>query len=98
VLIVGPCDVGKTALFSRIVGGPVVQTVTSLEPNVLEYEPSNGKPALQVKDLPGHDRVQIKFWDNHKVGARGILFVVDASAGNKGNYIREKERRKYVNL
>jgi signal recognition particle receptor subunit beta len=48
--------------------------------------PGNGKPSLIVKDLPGHDRVQIKFWDSHKSGARGILCVVDAGAGNKGKY------------
>lgn len=85
-MIVGPCDAGKTALFSRLVGGPVVQTVTSLVPNELEFIPTNGKLNLLIKDLPGHDRVQIKFWDTHKSGARGIICVVDAAAGNKGSF------------
>ncbi|XP_021955589.1 signal recognition particle receptor subunit beta [Folsomia candida] len=87
VLIVGPCEAGKTVLFSKLLGGPTVQTVTSLIPNELEYLPANGRPALVVKDLPGHDRVQIKFWDNNKPSVRGIVCVVDAAAGNKG--IRE---------
>jgi len=87
VLLVGPCDAGKTALFSKIVGGETVRTVTSVMPNELDFLPSGGKAPLSVKDLPGHDRVQIKFWDDHKSSARGIVCVVDAAAGSKG--IRE---------
>jgi len=87
ILIVGPCEAGKTAVFSRLVGGPVVKTVTSLVPNELEYEPRNRRPHLLIKDLPGHDRVQIKYWDSSKQLARGILCVIDAAGGNKG--IRE---------
>jgi len=87
VLLVGACESGKTEIFSRIMGGPVVQTVTSLVPNELDYTPSNGKAALLVKDLPGHDRVRIKFWESSKVASRGIICVVDAAGGNKG--IRE---------
>nr|QBH73246.1 putative ARL3 [Isotomurus palustris] len=84
VLLVGACESGKTELFARIVGGPVVQTVTSLVPNELEYTPKNGKAELVIKDLPGHDRVRIKFWDSNKVASRGIVCVVDAAGGNKG--------------
>jgi signal recognition particle receptor subunit beta len=84
VLLVGACESGKTELFARIVGGPVVQTVTSLVPNELEYTPKNGKADLVIKDLPGHDRVRIKFWDTNKSGARGVVCVVDAAGGNKG--------------
>lgn len=96
VLLVGPTDVGKSSMFSRIIGGKNLQTVTSVIPNEGEYTPSNGKPALTIKDLPGHERVRIKFWETSRVGARGIVCVVDASGGNKA--VRESAEIIYTVL
>ncbi|CAL8135529.1 unnamed protein product [Orchesella dallaii] len=96
VLLVGPTDVGKSSMFSQIVGGKNIETVTSVTPNEGEYIPSNGRAALTIKDLPGHERVRIKFWDESKVGSRGIVCVVDASGGNKA--IRESAEIIYTVL
>lgn len=96
VLLVGPTDVGKSAMFSQIVGGVNLPTVTSVIPNDGDYSPSNGRPPLTVKDLPGHERVRIKFWDTSKAGARGIVCLVDASGGNKA--IRESAEIIYTVL
>ncbi|ODM86827.1 Signal recognition particle receptor subunit beta [Orchesella cincta] len=96
VLLVGPTDVGKSSMFSQIVGGKNIQTVTSVTPNEGEYIPLNGKAALSIKDLPGHERVRIKFWDESKAGSRGIVCVVDASGGNKA--IRESAEIIYTVL
>lgn len=34
---------------------------------------------LKIVDIPGHERVRGKFFDQHKSNARGIVFMVDAS-------------------
>jgi len=96
VLLVGPTDVGKSAMFSQVVGGKNLQTVTSVLPNEGEYIPSNGSPALTIKDLPGHERVRIKYWDTSKSGARGIICVVDSAGGNKA--VRESAEIIYTVL
>ncbi len=96
VLLVGPTDVGKSAMFSRVVGGKNIQTVTSVIPNEGEYVPSNGRAPLVVKDLPGHERVRIKYWDTSRSGARGIICVVDSAGGNKA--VRESAEIIYTVL
>lgn len=95
-MLVGPTDVGKSSMFSQIVGGKGLQTVTSVIPNEGEYIPGNGKAALTIKDLPGHERVRIKFWESTKAGARGIICMVDASGGNKA--VRESAEIIYTVL
>lgn len=87
VLFVGPCDSGKTTLMGHLLSGKMVDTVTSVTPNESPYSPGNGRDDLILKDLPGHDRVRVKFWDTHKTGIRGIICVIDAAGGNKA--IRE---------
>jgi signal recognition particle receptor subunit beta len=34
-------------------------------------------------DIPGHERVRGKFFDQYKSNARGIFFMVDASSLQK---------------
>lgn len=96
VLLVGPTDVGKSTMFGRIVGGKNMQTVTSVIPNEGDYVPSNGRPPLTIKDLPGHERVRIKFWDTNRIGARGIICIVDSAGGNKA--VRESAEIIYTVL
>jgi len=82
ILIVGPTESGKTALFARLGFGKNVESVTSTSPNVTEYEVP-GKAPLILKDLPGHEKLRMQFWDSNKVGVRGIIFLVDAAGGSK---------------
>jgi len=95
ILFIGPPEVGKTAIFTKIITDKNLETVTSVSPNQAEYTPDN-KPSLILKDLPGHERVRIQFWDSNKVGARGIVCVVDAAGGNKA--IREAAEVLYTVL
>jgi len=84
IIIVGPSEAGKTAIFVRLGFGRDVETVTSTAPNVTEYEVPDGLTApLILKDLPGHEKVRIKFWEANKVGVRGIICVMDAAGGSK---------------
>jgi len=83
VVFVGSLESGKTTLFTKLICGETKSTVTSIVPNEQEYQPRNGKATLTLKDLPGHDRVRVKWWDTHKAGLRAIVCVLDASGGNK---------------
>ena len=60
VLIAGPCDVGKTVLFSRLVNGvagKAVDTFTSMQENLGHFSLSSGRK-VTVVDMPGHDRIR----------------------------------------
>ena len=60
VLIAGPCDVGKTVLFSRLVNGlagKAVDTFTSMQENLGHFNLSSGRK-VTVVDMPGHDRIR----------------------------------------
>lgn len=83
ILIVGPSDAGKTAIFVQVWQDRNVDTVTSVVANEGDYSPSNGRPDVVLKDLPGNDRVRQKFWESNKAGVRGIICVIDAAGGSK---------------
>lgn len=76
VLLIGLPDAGKTVLYSRLSTGSFVRTVTSMKANEAEF--NVGKRTYHLVDLPGYDRLRIKYWDDHKKNAKGIVFVVDS--------------------
>jgi len=81
VLIAGPCDVGKTVLFSRLVNnfsGKAIDTFTSMQENLGHYILAGGKQ-VTVVDMPGHERIRFAALDKHKASALGVVYVVDAS-------------------
>ena len=64
VLIVGPSDAGKTALFSQLVHGRCVDTYTSMVENsdvksIASDDGSKSPKTVQLVDLPGHDRLRV---------------------------------------
>ncbi|CAG7850486.1 SubName: Full=Uncharacterized protein {ECO:0000313/EMBL:CCA73386.1} [Serendipita indica DSM 11827] len=90
VLLVGPSDGGKTAIFSSLVYNHAPPTHTSLQQNVAFFRspsPFHRKP-LQVVDIPGHPRIRGQFTDffqeNGKSknigGVKAVIFVCDAAA------------------
>lgn len=84
VLICGPCDSGKTLLFSQMLNKSKVETFTSMKENVgvLNIPGSHKKPV--VIDLPGHERIRYKSLEKQKDSAFGIIYVLDASTITKG--------------
>lgn len=74
VLLVGPSDAGKTALFARLVHGRAVPSHTSMQPNIGLLP-----PATRLVDVPGHARLRGQGLADHLPAAKGVLFVVDAS-------------------
>ncbi|ORY25713.1 signal recognition particle receptor beta subunit-domain-containing protein [Naematelia encephala] len=82
VLLVGPSDAGKTALFAKLVHNVYPQTHTSLKTSITTFpltspdEPE--APARQIKliDVPGHPRLKDEF-GKYAAEAWGVVFVVD---------------------
>ena len=76
VLICGPCDSGKTLLFSKMTNKTMVETFTSMKENIgVLNVPKNRK----IVDLPGHERIRYKYLDQQKDSAMGIIYILDAS-------------------
>lgn len=81
ILLLGMCDSGKTLIFSRLIHNRYVQTQTSVKENAGDYIVKSG--FLRVIDIPGHERVRSKFFDQFKVVARGIVYVIDSVTYHK---------------
>ncbi|CAH1170370.1 unnamed protein product [Phaedon cochleariae] len=78
ILLTGLCDSGKTLIFSQLIHNKNVQTHTSIKENIANYISSNNG-VLKVVDIPGHERLRNKFFDQHKEVTKGIVYVVDSS-------------------
>ncbi|XP_046390243.1 signal recognition particle receptor subunit beta [Ischnura elegans] len=76
VLLMGLCDSGKTLIFSRVLENMFVMTHTSMKENVGDFASKNG--SLRLVDVPGHERIRNKFFDQYKSSARGIIYVIDS--------------------
>lgn len=76
LLLTGLCDSGKTALFSQLLYSKESETFTSITENVGEYKCNKG--VLRLVDIPGHERLRIKFFDQYKSYAKAIVYVVDS--------------------
>lgn len=84
VLICGPCDSGKTLLFSQMLNNTKVETFTSMKENIgVLNVPGNGKKPVVI-DLPGHERIRYKCLDKQKDSAMGIIYLLDAATITKG--------------
>lgn len=83
VLLVGPCDAGKTTLFHQLTAGSTHQgTVASMTPNEAqgplagEAGAAATRPVLLV-DVPGHPRVRGDA-ERYADRAAGVVFVLDS--------------------
>jgi signal recognition particle receptor subunit beta len=78
VLICGPCDSGKTTLLSQLVLGKPVLTYTSMVLNTIPWQ-VEGRPSINLLDVPGHERIRGSVVEEFSSSARGILYVVDSN-------------------
>lgn len=76
VLLMGLSDAGKTLIYSRLLHNKFVHTHTSVKENSGEYD--CGKVSLRIIDIPGHERLRAKFFDEYKGTARGIVYIIDS--------------------
>ncbi|XP_055310583.1 signal recognition particle receptor subunit beta [Sitodiplosis mosellana] len=78
LLLTGLCESGKTLLFSQLVHNTASETFTSIAENVGEYVAEGSGKSLRVIDIPGHERLRGRFFDQYKNTAKGIVFLVDS--------------------
>ncbi|CAG2176231.1 unnamed protein product [Oppiella nova] len=78
VLLVGLSDSGKTVLFTQLVAKKFVSSVTSMKEMSNTLRLSNHK-TIELIDCPGFERLRMKYWDDYKVRAKGVLFVIDST-------------------
>ncbi|KAJ8320027.1 hypothetical protein KUTeg_001614 [Tegillarca granosa] len=83
VLLLGPCDSGKTLMFTRLVHHCYRTTYTSMKPNSGSYLVTSKNKSLSIMDLPGHERVRTQILEQNKQLARGIIYVIDSSTFQK---------------
>ncbi|KDR07565.1 signal recognition particle receptor subunit beta [Zootermopsis nevadensis] len=76
VLLMGLSDSGKTVIYSQLLHKKFVHTHTSVKENSGEYNSGNG--LLRIVDVPGHERLRAKFFDEYKGVTRGIIYVIDS--------------------
>lgn len=76
ILLLGLAEAGKTTMFTRLVTGKTVQTVTSMKEN--QGTVKIGNRTFSLVDLPGYDRLRRKYFDDFKPTARAVIFVVDS--------------------
>lgn len=82
ILLCGTCDSGKTTLFSQLIQGKPVETYTSMKENTGVLNVA-GKKAVNLVDVPGHERLRDNILQKYVGSARGIVYVVDSSVVSK---------------
>ncbi|CTQ40731.1 Signal recognition particle receptor subunit beta [Babesia microti strain RI] len=76
ILILGPCDSGKTTLSIQIITGKFFATVTSMSP--FSKDVKIGDNNFNLIDFPGHSRLFYKL-DDYITKANYILLVIDCT-------------------
>eukprot|EP00095_Tigriopus_kingsejongensis_P012722 maker-scaffold43_size480169-snap-gene-1.19 protein:Tk12722 transcript:maker-scaffold43_size480169-snap-gene-1.19-mRNA-1 annotation:"hypothetical protein DAPPUDRAFT_205698" len=82
VLICGPCESGKTTLFAQLLHEKNVETYTSTKENSGVFI-SPGRTAVPVVDIPGHERLRVKYLEEYKNQIRAVIYMVDSSTLQK---------------
>lgn len=78
VLLTGLCESGKTLLFSQLIYRESRETFTSIKENISEYIIEGGTKSISIVDIPGHERLRNRHFDQYKKFTKGIIYVVDS--------------------
>ena len=78
VLLMGPCDAGKSLMFLRLVHKQLALTCTSVRDNKGHFIAKIKDKILTMVDIPGHERLRTQYLDEHGPSALGVVFVVDS--------------------
>lgn len=79
--MLGLCDSGKTLLYSLLIQGEETETFTSIVENVGQFRTKKG--SIKVVDIPGHERLRVKFLDQYKLSTKALCYVVDSATIQK---------------
>lgn len=88
VLLTGICDSGKTSIFAWLTASKAADTYTSATPNealvtIKGSKNSNSLAEIRLVDVPGHEKVRGKYFDDLKTSTLAIIFVVDSTSLGK---------------
>ncbi|XP_031836341.1 signal recognition particle receptor beta [Nomia melanderi] len=76
ILLTGLSDSGKTLIFARLLCSKFVKTYTSAKENTEDIVINNR--TLKLVDIPGHERLRYKFFDQFKLSAKGLVYIIDS--------------------
>ncbi|XP_071867352.1 signal recognition particle receptor beta [Bombus fervidus] len=76
ILLTGLSDAGKTLIYARLLCSKFVKTHTSVKENIGDIIINNR--SLKIVDIPGHERLRYKFFDQFKLSAKGLVYVIDS--------------------
>lgn len=79
----GLCESGKTVLFSQLLANESRETFTSIAENLGNYRNEESGRSVRVVDIPGHERLRLRFFDQYKNTAKGIIFLIDSTTVQK---------------
>lgn len=65
-------------MFSQLLHNVVSETFTSIAENIGDYVNKDSGAAVRVLDIPGHERLRGRFFDQYKTSTKGIVFVIDS--------------------
>lgn len=54
------------------------ETFTSIAENIGEYIIEGSGVVIRVIDVPGHERLRGRFFEQYKTTAKGLIFVIDS--------------------
>ncbi|GAW09654.1 signal recognition particle receptor subunit [Lentinula edodes] len=86
VLLIGPSNSGKTAIFSSLVYGQAPPTITSMQANSSFLDLPGKRDPIQIVDVPGHPRLRDQFKD-FLSSAKALAFVVDANTASRNTAV-----------
>ncbi|KAF9931551.1 hypothetical protein FBU30_009936 [Linnemannia zychae] len=78
VVLTGLPFAGKTVIHYLINYDKSVETITSIKENEADIVLTEGKPAIHMVDIPGHERLRFKFSEFMPI-ARAVVFVIDSA-------------------
>lgn len=81
ILIAGLCESGKTLTWTQFILSENRETFTSMKENVGGIQMEKGN--FRLVDIPGHERLRGKFFDQYKTTTKLIIFMVDSSSVQK---------------
>ncbi|XP_076765944.1 signal recognition particle receptor beta [Xylocopa sonorina] len=76
ILLTGLSDAGKTLIYARLLYSKFVKTHTSVKENTGDITINNR--LLKIVDIPGHERLRYNFFDQFKLSAKGLVYVIDS--------------------
>ena len=88
ILFMGLDAAGKTTILYKLKLGKVVNAIPTISFNVEEI--SHNNITFNIFDLGGGDMIRTRLHPHYYPGTTGLVFVVDSSARDRIDFVREE--------